>query len=181
MDIAASGEFWVPNAPDVKVRGEFTAQAGENPEATLPGARPPNDPRVNTSPMGGMTYAIGGAASSVEAFLPITIQGQLDSGDFVPLVNARNRGGPGFPFEAPHYQADYAIVGDRNVTGADQLFAGMRFRFGDPYWLGHLQTGDVSAVDSDGSTLAVDAADDGNWLLYKAATEFFKVDESSGC
>ena len=61
-------------------------------------------------------------------------------------------------------------MGDRNVSGADQLFAGMRFRFGDPYWLGHLQTGDVSTVDDDGSTLSVEEAEDGNWLLYKTAT-----------
>jgi hypothetical protein len=169
MNIAADGEFWVPNSPGVKVRGEFTAQAGEHPEATL-AARVVDDPRVATSPMGGTTYMIGGATSSVEAFLPITIQGQLDSGDSVLLVNARNRGGPGFPFEAPRYQADYAILGDRNASGPDQLFSGMRFRFGDPYWLGRLQMGDVSTVDHDGSTLSVEAAEDGNWLLYKTAT-----------
>ena len=109
MNIAAGGEFWVPHAPGVKVRGEFTAQAGEHPEVALPAARVVNDPRVKTSPMGGTTYMIGGAASSVEAFLPITIQGQLDSGDFVTLVNARNRGGPGFLGDAPRYQADYAF------------------------------------------------------------------------
>lgn len=143
MSIAASGEFWLPETPRVTVRGAFKADAGEQPEATL-AARVVKDPRVATSPEGGTTYMIGGASSSVEAVLPIMIQGQLDPGDFVSPVNARNRGGPGFPFEAPRYQADYAILGDRNVTGPNQVFSGMRFRFGDRYWLGHLQMGDVS-------------------------------------
>jgi hypothetical protein len=169
MNIAASGEFWLPETPGKTVCGAFRADAGEKPEAQLARALV-EDPRVATSPMGGTTYGIGGAPNSVEAFLPITIQGRLDSGDSVTLVNAGNRGGPGFPFEAPHYEAHYAILGDRNVSGLDQKFSGMRFRFGDPYWLGHLQAGDVSTVDDDGSTLSVEAADDGNWLLYKTAT-----------
>ena len=102
------------------------------------------------------------------------MQGRLDSGDSLTLINAQNWGGPGFPFEAPHYKAHYIIIGDiigdRFVSGPDQLFRGMRFRFGDAYRLGHLQEGEANAVDIDGSTLSVEAAEDGNWLLYTSAS-----------
>lgn len=168
MSIVASGHFWVPQAPNVKVSGTFTSAPGDQPTAKL-AEGVVDDPRVTRSSHGGITYAQGGA-SSIQAFLPITLQGQLDSGEVVTLVNAHNHGGPGRPFENPYYKAFYAIVGDRLVSGPDQPFGSMRFRFGDPYWLGHLQDGEASAVDSGGSTLSVVADDDGNWLLYTPAT-----------
>ncbi len=168
MNIVANGQFWAPPAPNVKVRGTFTAAPGGDPAAKLADGVV-DDPRVMRSSHGGITYAQGGA-SSIKAFLPITLQGQLDSGDVVTLVNAHNHGGPGRPFENPYYKAYYAIVGDRVVSGPDQPFSSMRFRFGDPYWLGHLQDGESSAVDSGGSTLSAVADDDGNWLLYTPAT-----------
>jgi hypothetical protein len=167
MNIAASGDFWLPETPGVTVRGEFEAEAGGQPEALLADSLV-EDPRMTRSATGGATFVVG-PAGSVKAFLPITVQGRLDSGDFFTLLNAQNYGGPGLPFEAPHYKAHYAILGDRNVSGPDQLFSAMRFRFGHPYWLGHLQEGDATAVDSAGSTLSVEAADDGNWLLYTSA------------
>jgi hypothetical protein len=62
------------------------------------------------------------------------------------------------------------VVGDRHVSCGDQLFGAVRFRFGDPYWLGHLQEGESCAVDSDGSTVSVETSGDGNWLVYTATT-----------
>ena len=109
------------------------------------------------------------AAATVKAFQPITLQGQLDTGHAVTLVNAYNHGRDGYFFGSPHYIADYAVLGDRHVSGVDQLFSAMRFRFGDPYWLGHLREGKASTVDSGGSALSVETSDDGNWLVYTAA------------
>lgn len=167
--IVASGKFWLPETPSVTVRGEFEAEPGEKPEALLVNGLV-EDSRVRRSPTGGAVYTMG-PAGSVKAFLPITMRGRLDSGDFVTLIKAQNKGGPGFLFGRPHYIAHYAILGDRTVSGPDQLFSAIRFRFGDPYWLGHLREGESgAAVDSDGSTLSVEAADDGNWLLYIPAT-----------
>lgn len=167
MNISASGEFWLPETPDETVRGAFKADAGEQPEAVLDDALV-EDPRVSRTSPTGLVYARG-AAGGVQASLPITMQGRLDSGDCVTLVKAQNWGDPGPPFGSPHYHAHYAIVGDRHTIGPDQLFSAMRFRFGDPYWLGHLQHGETVAVGGDGSTLSVEGADDGNWLLYKSA------------
>ena len=45
MNLAVSGQFWVPEAPEVKVRGEFKAEVGQNPEAIL-ADRLVDDPRV---------------------------------------------------------------------------------------------------------------------------------------
>lgn len=52
----------------------------------------------------------------------------------------------------------------------DQTFSSIRFRFGHPHWLAHLKAGQSSVVDDDGSTLSVDASDDGIWLRYSSAT-----------
>jgi hypothetical protein len=168
MNIAASGEFWLPETPDETVRGAFKADAGERPEAVLDDALV-EDPRVSRTATGDLMYTRG-AAGGVKASLPITMQGQLDSGESVTLVNAQNWGDPGPPFGPPQYQAHYAIVGDRHTSGPEQLFSAMRFRFGHPYWLGHLQGGETAAVGEDGSTLSVEGADDGNWLLYTSGT-----------
>jgi hypothetical protein len=129
-----------------------------------------DDPRVR--PWGSGIAFTASATESVKSFLPITVQGQLESGESVTLVNAQNHGGSGqfFTRGRPRYKAHYAVVGDRHVSGADQLFGAVRFRFGDPYWLGHLRDGDGSAVDSEDSTLSVETSADGNWLVYTAAT-----------
>ena len=167
MNIAASGEFWLPETPDETVRGAFRADAGKQPEAVLDDALV-QDPRVSRTSPTGLVYARG-AAGGVQASLPITIQGRLDSGDCVTLVNAQNWGDPGPPFGSPDYHAHYAVVGDRHTIGPGQLFSAMRFRFGNPYWLGHLKGGETAVVGGDGSTLSVESADDGNWLLYTCA------------
>jgi hypothetical protein len=52
-----------------------------------------------------------------------------------------------------------------HVPSIDQLVTAVRFRAGHPYWLAHLQDGDTYRHD-DGSTLSVEGADDGNWLVY---------------
>jgi hypothetical protein len=183
MNIAAGGEFWLPETPTKAVRGAFRADAGEQPEVVLDAALV-GDPRVSRTDGGGLVYA-NGAAGGVQASLPITMQGRLQSGESVTLVNAQNWGDPGFPFGSPRYQAHYAVVGERHTSGPDQLFSAMRFRFGDRYWLGHLQGGESAAVGEDGSTLSVESADDGNWLLYTPATpltlERFEMTVQSGC
>jgi hypothetical protein len=149
------------------VRGAFRADAGQQPEVVLADALV-EDPRVSRTDGGGVMYAQG-AAGRVKASLPIAMQGRLESGDCVTLVDAQNWGDPGIPFGSPRYRAMYAIVGDRHTNGPEQLFSAMRFRFGDPYWLGHLLHGEVAAVGEDGSTLSVEGADDGNWLMYSPA------------
>lgn len=162
-----SGYFWVPEKPDASVWGAFAAEGGHKPEAVLAGGLV-DDPRVRSTGAGGRVF-MSSAAATVKAFQPITLQGQLDTGHAVTLVNAYNHGRDGYFFGSPHYIADYAVLGDRHVSGVDQLFSAMRFRFGDPYWLGHLREGKASTVDSGGSALSVETSDDGNWLVYTAA------------
>ena len=162
-----SGYFWVPERPDARVWGSFAAEVGYKPEAVLAGGLV-TDTRVRSTGAGGHVF-MSSAAATVKAFQPITLQGQLDSGHAVTLVNAYNHGRDGNYFGSPHYKADYAVSGDRHVSGVDQLFSAVRFRFGDPYWLGHLRENKASAVDSDGSALSVEISDDGNWLVYTAA------------
>ncbi|OBH13738.1 hypothetical protein A9X03_24280 [Mycobacterium sp. E1715] len=168
MNIVASGEFWLPETPDETVRGAFRADAGEQPEVVLDRALV-GDPRVSRTDGGGLMYAQG-AADRIKAALTMTIQGRLDSGECVTLINAQNWGDPGPPFGSPSYEAHCAVVGERHICGPDQLFSAMRFRFGNPTWLGHLEGGESAAVGGDGSTLGIESADDGNWLLYTSAT-----------
>lgn len=162
-----SGYFWVPEKPDARVWGAFAADGGHKPEVVLAGGLV-NDSRVRSTGAGGRVF-VTSAAATVKAFQPITLHGQFDTGHAVTVVNACNYGRDGYYFGSPHYKADYAVVGDRHVSGVDQLFGAMRFRFGDPYWLGHLREGKASAVDSDGSALSVETSGDGNWLVYTTA------------
>jgi acyl-CoA synthetase (NDP forming) len=66
-----------------------------------------NDPRVK--PIGGGVAFTSSSADSVKAFLPITVQERLDTGESVTLLNAQNHGGDGY-FGAPLYKAHYAVV-----------------------------------------------------------------------
>ncbi len=161
-----SGYFWLPEKPDAAVWGAFAADGGHKPEVIL-AAGLVNDPRVIRS--NDFRVFRPSADATVKAFQPITLRGQLETGPVVTLINAYNHGRDGGFFGSPHYKADYAVLGDRYVSGADQLFSAIRFRFGDPYWLGHLRKGKASAVDGDGSALGVETSDDGNWLVYTAA------------
>jgi hypothetical protein len=161
-----SGYFWVPEKPDATVWGAFAADGGHKPEVIL-AAGLVNDPRVKR--LNSHRVFMPSAAATVKAFQPITLRGQLETGPVVTLINAYNHGRDGAYFGSPHYKAEYAVLGDRHVSGVDQLFSAIRFRFGDPYWLGHLREGKASAVDRGGSALSVETADDGNWLVYTAA------------
>jgi hypothetical protein len=78
------GDFWTLENPELRVRGQFSAEVGKKPEVTLAArlvADPP--PRAVTKP-GDLAAAIAAhAAGSVAAFQPITLQGQLDTGELV--------------------------------------------------------------------------------------------------
>jgi hypothetical protein len=160
-----NGVFWTLDSPDVRVRGECTAKVGEKPEVTL------TDPLVSDPPFSGgfkpgdLAAALKAHADhSVAVFQPIIIQGQLDSGHPVTLINAQKYRG----LEYTQYRSHFAVVGE-NVSGFDQLYSAVRFRIDDAWWLGHLTDGESSVVEDDGSTLTVESADDGNWLVYESA------------
>jgi hypothetical protein len=143
------------------------AEGGRKPAAVLAGGVV-NDPRVRETGDGGRVF-MSSAAATLRLIQPVTLQGQLDTGHAVTLVNAYNDGKDGYYFGAPHYVAEYAVWGDRHTSGVEQLFSALRFRFGDPYWLGHLRESKASAVDGDGSALRLETSGDGNWLVYTAA------------
>lgn len=155
------GAFWVLGRPDVQARGALTLVPGKDPEVTLDSGLV-DDPRVRR--FAGGVAITGSAEDSVQAFLPITLHGQLDSGVIVSLLNARNHGGDGqFIFGPPRYVAETAVIGQH--TDAGQLLTGLRFRIGHRHWLDHLRANDSVVID-DAATLSVEPSDDGNWLVY---------------
>jgi hypothetical protein len=105
----------------------------------------------------------------VAAFAPITLHGELDSGELVSLLDAQNYGGPG-PWN-PRYVARAAVVG-AHVLG-DQAYSAVRFRFDAPRWTAHLADGEAYTVPDDGSLLRAVApgadTNEGMWLVYEAA------------
>jgi hypothetical protein len=161
MDLTSDGDFWVPEAPEVRVRGRFTAGSGREAEVLLQGAVV-DDPRVR--PTGGGVAFTGAADDWVQSFLPITLHGQLDTGEPVTLLNAQNYGGDGAHFGNPRY-VSHSFVRGEHVAGIDQVVNAVRFRVGHPYWLAHLENGD-SYTAEDRATLVVEASEDGNWLVY---------------
>jgi hypothetical protein len=164
--VTLGGQFWSLEDPEKRVRGEFDETDDGEPEVRLEAALVA-DPRVRRF-QGGMAFAAS-EALSVESFAPITLQGELDTGDFVTLLDARNHGSDGSMFgPLPRYVAQVAVVGTL-VDGNEQRYSAVRFRVDHPYWLAHLNDGESSAVEDDGSTLSLQAADDGNWLLYESA------------
>lgn len=158
--IAVGGDIWVLEKPEVRVQGEFSAEVGKQPEARLV-AGLVADPRV-----GAAMPVKSWPAKSVEARQPITLQGQLDTGESVTLLDARNHGGIGSP---PRYVADVAVLGAAQAGGTDQLYSAVRFRVDHPDWLAHLVGGDLSVVQDDKSTLGVEASEEGNWLVYASS------------
>lgn len=126
--MSVGGEFWMADNPGHRVRGEFTAEIGEKPEAPL-SANLVDDPRVafHKNPAGKVTgFAVSAQpVRSVASFLPITLHGQLDTGELVTLLEAQNYGGPGR--FAPRYRAPAAILGG-HVTD-NQLYNAIRFRW----------------------------------------------------
>lgn len=84
MNVAATGEFWRLETPSRRGRSAFEAKSGEQTEVVLGGALV-DDPGVTLAATGGV-YARG-PAGGAKAFLPITMQGRLDSGESVTLLD----------------------------------------------------------------------------------------------
>ncbi|MDC8980678.1 hypothetical protein PR370_01055 [Mycobacterium marinum] len=181
--MSGAGEFWKADDPDHRVPGSFVAELGEKPEAEL-GANLVDDPRVSVSrDMSRKVTVISYSAEakrSVASFLAITVHGQLDAGVPITLLNAQNHGAAG---AKPHYYGTSAVVG-ANVF-KDQLYSSVRFRMDRPHWLAHLADGESGTVEDDGSTLSVEASEDGNWLVYKslkpATLRQLEIRVVSGC
>jgi hypothetical protein len=165
MDLQAAGRFWVSGYTAATARGDLTARTGEKPEVRLDSGLV-DDPQIRAF-AGGFSFS-GSAVDSVAAFRPITLHGQLDSGEAVTVQHAQNYGSNP-PFGSPHYIAYNVVVGDR-VTGLDQPYTAVRFRLGHPFWLAHLHESEPVVVEDDGSTLSVEVADDGNWLVYSSSS-----------
>jgi hypothetical protein len=161
--MSGAGDFWDIEAPDVRVRGMFTARETSKSEVTLEGGLKP-DPRVIQ--IGAGVAFSADEDRSVEAMRPITLAGQLDSGELVTLLEARNFGGDG-QFGFPQYQAAQVVVGAL-VAGPGQHYRSLRFRFDDPRWLAHLRGGESAMVADDGSTIRIEADAGGNWIVYES-------------
>jgi hypothetical protein len=166
------GQFWLLEYPTVSVRGDFTAAVGEQAEVTLdaglpigliPGGQPPT-PAPKPGDMPGVMRAH--AAGSAARFRPVTVGGQLGTGEFVTLLNAPNFGGAGF---APRYVAAATVIGETPVA-SDQTYSAVRFLLDNPIWLGHLTDGDSTVVDDDQSMLSVKSSSEGNWLVYESSS-----------
>jgi hypothetical protein len=163
--VTVRGDFWALENPDVRVRGELTAELGKKPEVALAARVVADPPPTAVTEPGDMGAALAAhAAQRVAAFQPVTLQGQLDTGELVTLLHAQNHGSA----HIPRYIAFTAIRG-ANVA-PDELYSAIRFRLDDPFWLGHLTDGESSVVEDDGSTLSVEASEDGNWLVYESST-----------
>ena len=166
--ISSGGEFWTAENPDLRVRGEFTAEVGETIQATMEAALPAGlgaggaplpVPAFKPGDMAGAMRAH--AASSVAKFRAITFWGQLDTDELVSVFDANNVGRAGGP---AHYIAHVAVLG-AHVT-LDQLYTTVRFHLDHAYWLGHLTDNESSVVEDDQSTLSVEASEEGNRLVY---------------
>jgi hypothetical protein len=164
-----AGQFWTVENPGFRVRGEFTAEVDDELEAALDSNLVP-DPRVtvHTNPDGKVTgWVVSGRPErSVAAFQPITLQGELDTGDLVTLLDGQNYGNA--RSFAPRYRALAAVIGAH--VSDDQLYSAVRLRLDRPHWLAHLTDGESSVVEDDGSTLSVEASEDGNWLVYESSS-----------
>lgn len=163
------GDFWMADNPDFRVRGVLIAEVGEKPEAALD-ANLVDDPRVmmHKSSAGMVTgFAVTAVpARSVASFLPVTLHGELDTGELVTLLEAQNYGGAGR--FTPRYRAPAAVLG-AHVTD-DQRYSAVRFRLDRPHWLGHLVGGESSVVEDDQSSLSVEASEGGKCLVYESAS-----------
>jgi hypothetical protein len=135
------GVFWAADNPSVRAAGELIIEVGKGAVVSLTNNLRP-DPRVTVfhEPDGRMSgFAVSGLPErSVESFLPITLQGQLDNGESVTLLDAQNRGAAGG--FAPRYRSPVAVLGA--WVSDDQLYSAVRFRMDRPYWLAHLTDGE---------------------------------------
>lgn len=159
------GWFWIEGGEENRVRGVFSAEDGKKPEATLEG-EVVDDPRltVTHTAAGETSVAISGVPAKIaEAFAPVVLHGQLDSGEPVTLLRAQNHGGPGF-LSPPHYIAPVAVVGAH--VSEDQLYSAVRFQLNAPAWTYHLANGAEHRV-ADHSLLRAESSDEGTWLVYE--------------
>ncbi|WP_369829328.1 hypothetical protein [Mycobacterium sp. 852002-51971_SCH5477799-a] len=169
---AAGGQFWLPDYPEVVIQGTFTATAGEQAEVALEGGLPirllpGGQPPVPAAKVGDIAGVMRShAAGSAARFRPVTVAGQLASGEFVTLLTAPNFGGPG---SVPRYVASATVIGAVPVT-SDQTYSAVRFLLDNPLWLAHLTDGDSAPVEDDQSVLSVEASPDGNWLVYESSS-----------
>lgn len=162
-----AGTFWSAENPEVRVHGDLTAERGHQAVAALNEHLMP-DPRVtithDSERRQTVTSVSAQPARSVKSFLPITLHGELSTGDLVSLLQAQNYGAAGR--FAPRYRAPVAVLG-ANVS-SDQLYSAARFRVDRPHWLQHLSPCDSRQLE-DGSTLSIDVVSDENWLLYEGS------------
>jgi hypothetical protein len=172
--VSSGGEFWRLENPDLRVRGEFTADVGQKVQAALEAALPAGlgagtalapvpVPAFERGDMAGAMRAH--AAGSVARHRAIPLWGQLDNGDPVSVLDAIDYGGSGMP---PDYVAHVAVLG-AHVT-LDQHYSTVRFHLDHPYRLSHLTDKESRVVEDDQSTLSVEASDEGNWLVYTSST-----------
>lgn len=164
--LTGDGEFWALDNPEDHTRGTLAAEDGQRAEVTLAGGIKP-DPRVR--PLGGGLAWDPSPEKAVEAFRATTLQGRLDSGQVFSLLDAHNHGGDGQMIPAL-YRSHQVVVGA--LVGPDQRYRALKFRFDDPIWLAHLEDGESSTVEDDGSILRVEASEQGNWLIYESAQPF---------
>lgn len=165
MKTSSDGEFWTPERPDVRLRGTFSTEPGESVQvsltAFLPRAEPVSWPAFERGDVAGATRAH--AAISVAKFQPVTVWGELDSGECVSIIDANDHG--------DSERSD--LVGNIGVFGGlvprDQLYSSVRFRLDHPYRLRHLCGGESFVVPDDQSTLGVEESEDGNWLVYESS------------
>ncbi len=165
--LVGDGWFWSAGG-EARVRGEFTAEIGQDAEVTLAGAVA-DDPRVtveHTATGATVTSVSGDPAEYVAAFAPMDLHGQLDSGELVSLLSAQNHG-----LFAPHYVARVAVFGAH--VSSEELYSAVRFRIDHPYWTAHLVDGENHTVPDDGSVLRAvapeEGSDKGMWLVYESA------------
>ena len=159
-----TGEFWCADTPQRRQRGTLIVQIGQHPKLELEGAivdSPCEVPRETTR---GSAVALSAVPDRVvESFSPITIHGQLDTGERITLLTARNHGGTG-TFGTPRYVATTAVSGAW-VTGTKQPYTGVRFQLNASQVLAHLQAGQ-SAPAGDEGVLSVEVDEAGAWLVY---------------
>jgi len=157
------GYFWAPET-GVRQRGELTAEVGAELTLTLNGALVPDYQPTTPFIVGDMASVLAvHAERSVAEFQPITVHGQLDSGESITLLDARNHGYR----NAPRYIGQAVVFGA--LVAADDVYTAIRFNVGHILWLGHLTDGESAIVDESESTLAVESSTAGNWLVYASS------------
>ncbi|WP_441964671.1 hypothetical protein [Mycolicibacterium houstonense] len=159
-----AAQFWFTDTPGRRVRGELILEIGQQPELALNGAIVDSPCEVTTETERGSAVALSVLPERlVESFLPITIHGQLDNGERLTLLSARNHGGTG-TFGVPQYRATTVVAGAW-VSGTMQPYTAIRFQLNASQVLAHLESGQ-SAPTGDEGTLRVETDGAGTWLVY---------------